>query len=142
MKCLGCDREAFHIYKVDFDGVEKMIAYCSDCLRKVMINSLPGTKVSTKILSKDTLRRAKQRKLNADSFVLGMFLSSDVPLLLLENLFGNFWNGEQEKENFLNERKIAFLERKLKEAVKSEDYKRANRIKELISQIKNRSDVK
>ncbi len=142
MKCLGCDREAFHIYKVDFDGVEKSIAYCPGCLKRAVFGGLPTARVSTRVLFKDSFRKAKNRNLIADTFTLGMFLSSEVPLFLLESLFGSFWNSEQEKENFLNERRIAFLERKLKEAVKSEDYKRANHIKELISQIKNRSDVK
>jgi len=53
-------------------------------------------------------------------------------------MFGKIWS-DQEKENFENERKITFLERKLNEAIKNEDYRKANRLKQLILQIKNKT---
>lgn len=67
-----------------------------------------------------------------------MVIFVETPLRILEEMFGKLWS-DQEKENFENERKITFLERKLKEAIKNEDYRKANRLKQLILQIKNKT---
>ncbi|AAD36692.1 UvrB/UvrC protein [Thermotoga maritima MSB8] len=131
MKCLRCGHETSKSYKVDFDGVEKEIAYCQKCLMDVLKESVPLK--NTPSPSEDSME--KKRHLSFDG---EMVIFVETPLRILEEMFGKLWS-DQEKENFENERKITFLERKLKEAIKNEDYRKANRLKQLILQIKNKT---
>ncbi|AIY88502.1 MULTISPECIES: UvrB/UvrC motif-containing protein [unclassified Thermotoga] len=131
MKCLKCGHETSKSYKVDFDGVEKEIAYCQKCLMDVLKESVPLKKTPSP--SEDSMR--KKRHLSFDG---EMVIFVETPLRILEEMFGKIWS-DQERENFENERKITFLERKLNEAIKNEDYRKANRLKQLILQIKNKT---
>ncbi|AIY86826.1 MULTISPECIES: UvrB/UvrC motif-containing protein [unclassified Thermotoga] len=131
MKCLKCGQETSKSYKVDFDGAEKEISYCQKCLVDVLKESVPFK--NTPFPSEDSIRRSKNLSLDG---VMVVFV--ETPLKILEKMFGKIWS-DQEKENFENERKITFLERKLNEAIKNEDYRKANRLKQLILQIKNKT---
>ncbi|PLV55495.1 UvrB/UvrC motif-containing protein [Thermotoga sp. SG1] len=132
MKCMKCGQKASHSYQIDFDGVEKKISYCKKCVAEVLRNSVPLRKIAG--VPDETLK--KGRHVFEDEMVVFV----EIPVYVLEQMFGK-WH-PQEREVLLNERKIAFLERKLKEAIKNEDYRRASRLKQLITQIKRKMDVK
>jgi hypothetical protein len=131
MKCLKCGQETSKSYKVDFDGAEKEISYCQKCLVDVLKESVPFKNIPSP--SEDSRRRNRHLSYEGE-----MTIFVEAPLKILEEMFGKIWS-DQEKENFENERKITFLERKLNEAIMNEDYRKANRLKQLILQIKNKT---
>ncbi|PLV60277.1 UvrB/UvrC motif-containing protein [Thermotoga sp. KOL6] len=134
MKCFKCNRETSRIYKVNLDGVEREIAYCNECLVEVLKNGLSPRRIPDE--SMDSLKRITKFSFDGE-----MKVFVEVPIQLLEKMFGEIWS-PHEKENILNRRKLVFLERKLTEAIKNEDYRKASRLKQLITQIKKKTDVK
>ena len=133
MKCMKCGQETSNVYKINFDGVEKKISYCKRCTAEILKNSVPLRK--TPGVLDETLRKGKRISLEGE-----MTVFVEIPIRVLEQMFEK-WHS-QEREALLNERRIIFLERKLREAIKNEDYRRASRLKQLITQIKRKTDVK
>lgn len=133
MRCMKCGQKASYFYQIDFDGVEKKISYCKKCVVEVLRNSVPLRKIAG--VPDETLKKGRHV-----SFEDEMAVFVEIPVYVMEQMFGK-WH-PQEREVLLNERKIAFLERKLKEAIKNEDYRKASRLKQLITQIKRKMDVK
>jgi len=129
MRCMKCGQKASYFYQIDFDGVEKKISYCKKCVVEVLRNSVPLRKIAG--VPDETLKKGRH------VFEDEMAVFVEIPVYVMEQMFGK-WH-PQEREVLLNERKIAFLERKLKEAIKNEDYRKANRLKQLILQIKNKT---
>ncbi|ACM23009.1 MULTISPECIES: UvrB/UvrC motif-containing protein [Thermotoga] len=132
MRCMKCGQKASYFYQIDFDGVEKKISYCKKCVVEVLRNSVPLRKIAG--VPDETLKKGRH------VFEDEMAVFVEIPVYVMEQMFGK-WH-PQEREVLLNERKIAFLERKLKEAIKNEDYRKASRLKQLITQIKRKMDVK
>jgi hypothetical protein len=130
---MKCGQKASYFYQIDFDGVEKKISYCKKCVVEVLRNSVPLRKIAG--VPDETLKKGRHV-----SFEDEMAVFVEIPVYVMEQMFGK-WH-PQEREVLLNERKIAFLERKLKEAIKNEDYRKASRLKQLITQIKRKMDVK
>lgn len=102
------------------------------CVVEVLRNSVPLRKIAG--VPDETLKKGRH------VFEDEMAVFVEIPVYVMEQMFGK-WH-PQEREVLLNERKIAFLERKLKEAIKNEDYRKASRLKQLITQIKRKMDVK
>lgn len=141
MRCSKCGKEIKNFYKVDFDGMTKVIYLCKECIKKVL-------KQENQILQKKGVELlAAHFKYVQDSILDPSFIpvrgSSEIfiktPILMLELLFGKF--NEKEKMNEMVKRELFILEKELKNAVMKEDYRKANEIKKRIKEIKKKMDV-
>ncbi|RKX46504.1 MAG: hypothetical protein DRP38_07570 [Thermotogae bacterium] len=141
MKCSKCGREIKNFYKVDFDGMTRVISLCEECIKEIL------TKESQELQKEGVKLLAAHSRYVQDSFLDSSFSpvrgSSEIfiktPILMIELLFGEF--DEREKMNEMVKRELFILERELKSAVIREDYKKANEIKKKIKEIKKKMDV-
>ena len=141
MKCSKCGREIKKFYRVDFDGMTRTISLCDECIKEVLArDNLELQKEGVKLLAAHGRYVQDSFLASPLSYVQG---SSEIfvktPILIVELLFGEF--GEKEKASEIVKRELFMLEKKLKDAVMKEDYKKANEIKKKIKEIKKKMDV-
>ena len=137
MKCQICGKEIDSYYKVDCDGVEKIVAYCDDCKRKVLREALH-------VNDKGLALMAAHANLVQDSVISDRVSSSGgkydifvrMPVVVLSVLFESDDRLEERKIKELYLREVTLLQKKLEKAVESENYREASRIKRKIIQIK------
>ncbi len=141
MKCSRCGKEIKSFYKVDFDGMTRVISLCKECIKEVL------TKENLELRKEGVELLVAHNKYVQDSFLGSSFspvqgpaeIFVKTPILVVESLFGNF--GEREKMNEMVKRELFILEKKLKDAVMKEDYRKASEIKKKIKEIKKKMDV-
>lgn len=103
MKCLKCGQETSKSYKVDFDGVEKEIAYCQKCLMDVLKESIPFKNIPSP--SEDSRRRNRHLSYEGE-----MTIFVEAPLKILEEMFGKSGQIKRKKTLKMKEKSLSSKE--------------------------------
>jgi|GEM_PF-3357863 len=127
-KCSVCGRKASLVVDVHSLGFTKHVAYCKDCLRNVIQD--PGKRKSFPDIDKWTLFNSKPKfQMRVDFSEIDSF---DLLNDSLKKTFGKVL-GNEERVRY----KLSRLKRKMKKAIKNENYELAGILKREIDQLES-----
>ncbi len=137
MRCQICGKEIDSFYVVDSDGVEKIVAYCDECKKRVLNEALPVDErgltlmVAHANLVQDS---AISSKVSPSGGRYEIFVR--MPVVVLSVLFREDEGSEDRRRKELYLREVTLLQKRLEKAVENENYREASRLKRKIQQIK------
>ena len=135
MKCQLCGRDAKIVQKFDCDGIEKTVAYCERCAKKVIRDA-------KEIYKPGLILMVKHSELVQDSILsykfehYGSHVNSFVMMpVIVQTMLFKVEDTDDWSRKEMYRREIAILKEKLKRAVEKEDYKTASLIKRRIQKL-------
>ncbi len=137
MMCSLCGKKMKHEYTCYCDGYVKRIRLCKKCLKKVLKDGAKISKSGLKMLlthavvvQESTITKSLKIGGKVDDVYLRM------PIAVLRILFHKDDYTDTRIIKELYEREIDYLHKKLKKAVKEENYKAANELKIKMERLK------
>ncbi|MGB4756008.1 MAG: hypothetical protein WBH69_08150 [Fervidobacterium sp.] len=136
MKCIRCGRPAKISRKVYIDGALKEIRYCTSCfLEMIKYESANYSRAGVNTLTLH-MELVQETKLKENEFVSSIErIYSEQPSIVQLTLFSNDRHTYRRALMDIQKRELTFLNYKLKNALISEDYKKAGKIKEKMDEI-------
>lgn len=135
-KCSRCGESAQIVQNVYIDGAYKRISYCKTCfLEMIKFKSEKYLKVGVQLLvNHGNLIQENSAKGGKFENSLDEIYSA-MPSTILLNLFSLENSNIQGLNIDIKKRKLALLSHRLKNAIKTENYKKAGKIKKVMDEI-------
>jgi len=143
MKCQVCGKEIDKHYVLYSDGLKKIIALCDRCKVRVIKDSLPLSKPGLRLLLAHSFivqEAMISKKVEVGGGRDEVFVK--MPPAVLRVLFKKDDLTDSRTLKEIYQREIALLQRKLEDAIKNEDYKKAGKIRDKIRSLREKIERK